>query len=205
MVNSRGKKHGKQSTSKLSRDKNKIPLKPKMVTNWIHYSVQHRQRVREQFPSMTFGEHTQALSREWKCLSDEEKAPYTRLHAQSIAAYREKMNNLTPEEQKLYKSERRAQRKQKKKERTRLESLGLGEYPCSDYLLFSSANRGRFPGLSFVEVGKALGKAWRKLKDENPVEYENYRRQAREYREVYNNQKKLIENERTNLSATAGE
>jgi hypothetical protein len=188
-----GKRQKKTTSPRGSLKKRRALWKPKLITNWLFYSTENRQRIREEYPENTFGDHTKALSKEWNSLTEEEKSPYTRRQQDTIKAYHTKMANLSAEERKELQSVRRANRKARLRERERLESLGLGQFPISDYLMFSEDNRSKFQGLPFKDIGKALGRAWRKCKTNTPDLYESYRARAGQYRKEYLKKKRMLE------------
>merc|ERR1711957_1051444 len=80
-----------------SKSKNKDPNRPKRnMSAFFIYSNAHRKRLKEENPSIKFGEVARALSTEFKALGSKEKKKYEKLAAKDKERYLTAMSNYVP-------------------------------------------------------------------------------------------------------------
>lgn len=180
--NEKRKTTPKTSTTKFSTSQKNVQLKPKRhkarrsilkgpKTAWIFYCNEHRKKLLRKNPAMSFGDICKELSPLWENTSDVDRRPYTDLSEEDKIRYNEQKKNLPQNEKtllKMYKKEKRADRKNKPK------------LVLSPYMFFVMETR---PTLvknnktaTFQTIGKMLGNAWRMLSPEDKAIYENRNR-----------------------------
>jgi hypothetical protein len=110
-MSTRGKKVGvskkkaitKKGKGKKEKDPN-MPKRPK--TGYIFFSAEERVKVKEDNPSLGFGDITKQVSAKWKEMTDDDKEPYLKLAQQDKERYEKEMSK--------FKSSAAASRKKKK-------------------------------------------------------------------------------------------
>lgn len=171
----RGKKQRQHITLHKRRTVLKLPQ-----TAWILFCKQNRQSVLEENVGICFGEVCKALSVRWKLLSDEQKTPYHQAQADDKKRYVERKANLTKEEVLFLRRHRRQKR---------LARASRPKPPLSAYMLFVTEHRTKVCAdldvRDFSAVGRALGRAWAELPDEDRAAYSA---RAQSSREVYKQQ-----------------
>lgn len=78
------------------KSKDKSDLK-KPMNAYVIFSQEARTQVKEQEPSLTFGEVTQRLATKWNNMSDSEKEKYNKLSREQRDVYENSKKNMTTE------------------------------------------------------------------------------------------------------------
>lgn len=152
----------------------KLPKIANPRTAWSLFSNEHRQRVRNENPGISFGRVSTMLSEMWnKSISEEERAKYVALAAADKIRYTNELAQLSEEDRaalaKSAKDKKLAKNKKKRDE-------NKPKRPRTAFTYYVSEERPQFvkdhPEADFKEIGKLMGAAWKRLSEEDRSKYE---------------------------------
>lgn len=156
------KLHGVKRRRKLSRRNILRGTK----TAWIFYCNKNRSKVLAANPQLSFGDVCKELAPQWKAMSAEEKQPYIDLHLQDKKRFLEQSANLTDEQKKALKQDKKQKREVKKNK----PKPGL-----SPYMFFVINKRQEVvkeaPEANFQYIGKILGTKWNEMTEEEKAPF----------------------------------
>ena len=130
-------------------------------TAWIYYCNSRRDAVLKEHPEFEFGDIYKHLSPEWNNMSDEEKAPFVKMHKDDKSRYTQRVDSLSDDDRKMFNKHRKLRRAEKKQQ---------PKTPLSPYMLFVMQTRSHIvkenPTLKFKDIGRVLGKRWKATTEE---------------------------------------
>lgn len=165
----------KRKNGALKRKKKRVTIRPVSrrsiikgaKTAWIYFCNERRPQLLAANPKLSFGDVCKQLAPVWTNLTPEEKAPYVEQHIQDKKRFKEAQANLTPEQIKHLKRNKRHKR-QVKRFRPK---AGL-----SPYMFYVITKRSQIAAANstktFQEIGKLLGATWNSMTPEAKSVYE---------------------------------
>jgi len=131
---------------------------------WIYFCQDRRAEIVRDNPGLGFGEICKALALIWAAISEADKAVYKERAAQDTKRYEIFRSNFSDTQKKYL----RRYRKYRKERRKNHPKTALSPYMC-----FVKAKRAEIvrtqqeinPSTSFEDIGRLLGKTWKKLSD----------------------------------------
>lgn len=151
-----------------SKSKNKDPNRPKRnMRAFFIYSNAHRKRLREENPSLKFGEVARALSTEFKALGAKEKKKYEKLAEKDKERYQKEMSNYIPPSDD---SDEGTSRKKPKKDPNK------PKRNLSAFFIYSNAVRENVrkanPELKFGDIARVISAQFKALTGDERAEYD---------------------------------
>jgi len=151
-----------------SKSKNKDPNRPKRnMSAFFIYSNAHRKRLKEENPSIKFGEVARALSTEFKALGAKEKKKYEKLAEKDKERYQKEMSNYIPPSDD---SDEQTSRKKPKKDPNK------PKRNLSAFFIYSNAVRENVrkenPELKFGDIARVISVQFKALTGDERAEYD---------------------------------
>ena len=144
------------------------------MSAYMFFSNDKRSEIVEADPTLKFGEIATKISAMWKEISDEDKAPYEEKAAADKARYLKEMETYVPPEPTSDDDEPAAKKSPKKKAPKK--DPNAPKKGKGSYMFFAEAKRSEFkelyPELSFGDLSKKIGEAWKTITDEEKAPYE---------------------------------
>jgi hypothetical protein len=125
---------------------------------WIFFTQHYEKELKQNNPSLSFGDCKPLCSKKWNLMTGDEKRPFVDLSNKDKEKYKINKNNLTKQQKKML-------RKHKK-----MDKLKHANYPKSaigQYAIYVKNNFERIsnenPELNFQQIGKLQGVKWRNM------------------------------------------
>ena len=140
----------------------------------MFFSTAKRSEVVEANPGIAFGEVAGKISALWKAASDEDKAPYEEKAVADKERYLKEMETYVPPEPTSDDDEpagKKSSKKKAPKKDPNAPKKGKGSY-----MFYAVAKRDELkeahPDLSYGDLSKKIGEAWKAASDEDKAPYE---------------------------------
>ena len=156
------------------RKKETDPNRPRRhVSAFLHFQNHVRDKIREEDPTVSFGQMSKRAAQLWEGITPEEKQKWEQQAAEDKARYEREIADYTPPFG-FDKKGRNVQVKKAKRKKRR--DPDAPKRAVSAYVFFGHSERPKIqeenPDIEFKDVGRKLGERWRNLAAEDKGKFE---------------------------------
>ena len=156
------------------RKKEVDPNRPRRhVSAFLHFQNHVRDKIRQEEPTVSFGQMSKRAAQLWEGITPEEKQKWEQQAAEDKARYEREIANYTPPFG-FDKKGRNVQVKKAKRKKRR--DPDAPKRAVSAYVFFGHSERPKIqeenPDIEFKDVGRKLGERWRNLAAEEKAKFE---------------------------------